>query len=125
MNFHENKAIYLQIADYFYDSILQKILKPDERIPSIRDLAVQTEVNPNTVMRTYTFLQNQNIIYNKRGIGYFIDSSAYEKALNTKKSEFIEEQAPKFFSTMESVGLKISDIEKMFNEYKNKKNENK
>lgn len=124
MNFHENKAIYLQIADYFYDNILQKKMHPDERIPSVRDLAIQTEVNPNTVMRTYTFLQNQNIIYNKRGIGYFIDGSAYEKALNTKKSEFIMEQVPKFFSAMESVGLEISDIEKMFNEYKNRKNEN-
>ena len=123
MNFHENKAIYLQIADYFYDNILQKNLKPDERIPSVRDMAIQTEVNPNTVMRTYTFLQSQNIIYNKRGIGYFIDGSAYEKALNTKKNEFILEQVPKFFSTMESLGLNIKDIEKMFNEYKIAKNE--
>jgi len=124
MNFHENKAIYLQIADYFYESILQKKMKPDERIPSVRDMAIQTEVNPNTVMRTYTYLQNQDIIYNKRGIGYFINSSAYDRALSTKKSEFIAEQVPKFFGAMESLGLKISDIEKMYNEFKNTKNEN-
>lgn len=123
MNFHENKAIYLQIADYFFDRILQKKLKPDERIPSVREMAIKTEVNPNTVMRTYNYLQSEDIIYNKRGIGYFINSLAYDKALNTKKSEFIADQVPKFFKTMNTLGLKLSDVEKMYIEFKSNEND--
>ena len=70
MQFRESRAIYLQIADYICERILLKQWKTDERIPAVRELAVQLEVNPNTVMRTYEFLQSQNIIQNQRGIGF-------------------------------------------------------
>jgi DNA-binding transcriptional regulator YhcF (GntR family) len=65
MQFRESQAIYLQIADYVCEKIMLKEWKAEERIPSVRELAVQLEVNPNTVMRTYEFLQQQEIIYNQ------------------------------------------------------------
>ena len=71
MNFKESKAIYLQIADRICDEILLGQLGEEERIPSVREYAAIVEVNANTVMRSFDYLQSQNIIYNKRGIGYF------------------------------------------------------
>src|SRR4051794_41162898 len=76
MQFRESIAIYLQIADYICERVLLKQWKAGERIPAVRELAVQLEVNPNTVMRTFEFLQGQNIIYNQRGIGYFVGPEA-------------------------------------------------
>ncbi len=126
MNFKDDKAIYLQIADYFYESILTRKMNSDERIPSVRDLAIETEVNPNTVMRTYKYLQDNNIIYNKRGIGYFISEDAYQTTHNMKKEEFITEKLPEFFNAMKNLNISISEIENLYKNYlKSEKNENK
>nr|GFD52108.1 hypothetical protein [Tanacetum cinerariifolium] len=65
MEFTNNEAIYLQIAGYVGDNILRQQWPPDGKIPSVRDLAAELQVNPNTVMRTYDFLQNQGTVYNK------------------------------------------------------------
>ena len=125
MNFKNDKAIYLQIADYFYESILTKSMHSDERIPSVRDLAIETEVNPNTVMRTYKYLQDNNIIYNKRGIGYFISEDAYQITHNMKKEEFITEKLPEFFRAMQNLNISISEIENLYTDFlKNPKNKN-
>ncbi len=118
MKFKNDKAIYLQIADYFYESILQKKMKAGERIPSVRELAVETEVNPNTVVRAYQYLQDFGIIYNKRGIGYFIDEYAYEKTNEIKRNEFIKTTLPDFFKSLIMLEISIPEIEKLFNDYK-------
>ena len=78
MNFKESKAIYLQIADRICDEILLGQFAEEERIPSVREYATVVEVNANTVMRSFDYLQSQNIIYNKRGIGYFVATGARE-----------------------------------------------
>ncbi|MCK5673954.1 MAG: GntR family transcriptional regulator, partial [Spirochaetales bacterium] len=72
MQFKDKKAIYIQIADKIADNILSERWKEEERIPSVREMAVNMEVNPNTIARTYTYLQDMQIITNKRGIGYFV-----------------------------------------------------
>jgi DNA-binding transcriptional regulator YhcF (GntR family) len=117
MNFREDKAIYLQIADYFYENILIKDMKSNDRIPSVRDLAVETEVNPNTVMRTYQFLQDNNIIYNKRGIGYFISDDAYTITHKMKKEEFITEKLPEFFKTLKNLSISMSEIDQLYDDF--------
>ncbi|MCL2313451.1 MAG: GntR family transcriptional regulator, partial [Firmicutes bacterium] len=66
MDFNLHKPIYLQISDNICNRILQKELESNDRIPSIRELGIEMGVNPNTVMRTYEYLQNKEIIYNKR-----------------------------------------------------------
>jgi GntR family transcriptional regulator len=124
MNFKDDKAIYLQIADYFYENILTHEMDSNDRIPSVRDLAVETEVNPNTVMRTYKFLQDNNIIYNKRGIGYFISEDAFEITHKMKKEEFINEKLPEFFKSMSNLSISISELENLYEEYKKQSDEN-
>ena len=89
----------------------------DERIPSVRDLAIETEVNPNTVMRTYKHLQDNDIIYNKRGIGYFISEDAFQITHNMKKEEFINEKLPEFFKSLKNLNISISEIETLFHKF--------
>ncbi len=125
MNFKDDKAIYLQLADIFYENILTQEYKPDERIPSVRDLAIETEVNPNTVMRTYKYLQDNNIIYNKRGIGYFIAPDAYKITHKMKKEEFINEQLPEFFKTIKYLNINFSEIENLYQNYLKQNNDEK
>ena len=118
MQFRESQAIYLQIADYVCEKILLKEWKTDERIPSVRELAVQLEVNPNTVMRTFDFLQQQEIIYNQRGIGYFVAATALKNALQYRKQEFNEKDLPNVFRKMYLLGMELDELKPRFDKYK-------
>ncbi len=118
MEFNDNQAIYLQIADYFCDRILKKHWKEGEKIPSIRDTAVLLEVNPNTVVRTFSFLQDKDIIFNKRGLGYFVASGGYKKTLEFKKENFVNEDLPKVFHTMDVLNMRKSDLERYYSKYR-------
>ena len=118
MQFRESQAIYLQIADYVCEKILLKEWKPEERIPSVRELAIQLEVNPNTVMRTFDFLQQQEIIYNQRGIGYFVGAAAYKNALQYRKEAFSEKDLPSIFRNMYLLGMELDELKPRFDKYK-------
>jgi DNA-binding transcriptional regulator YhcF (GntR family) len=118
MQFRETASIYLQIADYICERILLKQWKVDERIPSVRELAMQLEVNPNTVMRTYDFMQQQNIIYNQRGIGYFVSPDAIKNAMLYRKTEFIENELPVIFRNMNMLGMDLEELKPRFEKYK-------
>lgn len=118
MQFRESQAIYLQIADYVCEKILLKEWKPEERIPSVRELAVQLEVNPNTVMRTFEFLQQQEIIYNQRGIGYFVAAGALQQAQQYRKVEFTEKDLPQVFRNMYLLGMTAEDLKPWYEKYK-------
>ena len=85
MNFKDNKAIYLQIADRIGDQILSGALTAEGKVPSVRELAAEIEVNANTVARTYDHLQQNGVIYTKRGLGYFVSPDAKEKIVATRR----------------------------------------
>ena len=113
MKFTKPKAIYMQIADYISDNILETKLKEGDRIPSVREMAAQVEVNPNTVARTYSYLQEKEVIFNKRGVGYFIAEDALKKTRTLKKDAFLKQYLPDFLKMMKLLDLKIEDIEKL------------
>ncbi|MBO4761032.1 MAG: GntR family transcriptional regulator [Bacteroidales bacterium] len=94
MNFDSNKPIYLQIADAICERVLSGDYMPEARIPSVREYGGEIGVNPNTVMRTYEKLTTDGVIYNKRGIGYFISPDAKEKILESERKTFLEEEWP-------------------------------
>ncbi|AZI24561.1 GntR family transcriptional regulator [Pedobacter sp. G11] len=114
MDFSNNKAIYLQIAEYVCEHILLGKWKPQDKIPSVRELAVDMEVNPNTVMRTYELLQKQNIITNKRGIGFFLAEDAIANVNIYRKTTFIEDELPQLFRNMYLLEI---DFEELKNRY--------
>ena len=118
MQFRESIAIYLQIADYICERILLKQWKTGERIPAVRELAVQLEVNPNTVMRTYEFLQGQSIIYNQRGIGYFVGPEAITNATAYRKTEFVEKELPNIFRNIYLLGMDVDELKPRYEKFK-------
>ncbi len=110
MEFNEHKPIYLQISDTICDSVLTGEWKEEERIPSVREYGGILGVNPNTIMRTYDHLQDAQIIYIKRGVGYFVNSGAKDKIISIQREQFIEEEVPKIKRRLELLGLKAIDI---------------
>jgi DNA-binding transcriptional regulator YhcF (GntR family) len=114
MEFQQHQAIYLQIADYICEKILLKKWQPEEKIPSVREMAVMIEVNPNTVQRAYSFLQDQGIIYNKRGIGYFVADNAYAITKKFKKQDFIQNDLPYLIRTLELLDISLEDLETLY-----------
>ncbi len=118
MDFRDTKAIYLQIVDYIDEKILTDIWKEGERIPSVRELGGDLEVNPNTVMRAFDFLQNMEIISNKRGVGYFVTEGAKQKIFAYKRDEFLKKELPLFFKSISLLNIEIEEIEKMYNIFK-------
>ena len=95
MDFQEVKPIYLQIADKIMDDIVAGIYPEGQRIPSVREYASSVEVNANTVMRTYDFLSQRELIFNRRGIGFFVEAEAREKILAMRKETFFASEASK------------------------------
>ncbi|MBP3202248.1 MAG: GntR family transcriptional regulator [Bacteroidales bacterium] len=109
MDFHAEKPIFLQIADSICDRILSGQLKGDDRIPSVREYGAEIGVNPNTMMRSYEKLTAEGIIYNKRGIGYFVSPDARKEILKVQRKEFLEKELPAIKQRMALLGLD-SDI---------------
>lgn len=125
MNFKESKAIYLQIADRICDEVLLGKYGEDERIPSVREYAAVVEVNANTTMRSYDYLQSQGIIYNKRGIGYFVSPGAPKLILSLRREYFLKEEVDYFFKQMYTLDIKPEELSAMYQEFiKNKNKEN-
>jgi DNA-binding transcriptional regulator YhcF (GntR family) len=110
MEFRKQKAIYLQIADRLMEQILSGELKEEDRVPSVRDVAAAMGVNPNTVMRTFEFLQNEEIIYTRRGVGYFVSPDAKKVILAEQRREFLEEELPLIKQKMQMLGIDISEL---------------
>ena len=110
MDFRKQKPIYLQIADHLSEQVLQGSLTPDERMPSVRDVATSMGVNPNTVMRTFDYLQQEEIVYNRRGVGYFVAGDAKEKVLALQRREFLEEDLPLIKQKMKVLGIGIEEL---------------
>ena len=105
MEFNGNKSIYLQICDAICEQILSGRLRPDERILSVREYGAEIGVNPNTVMRSYEKLTNEGIIYNRRGIGYFISTDAQKIVLEAQRTEFLQNELPLIRKKMQLLGI--------------------
>ena len=110
MEFDPNKPIYLQICDNICEQILSGGLEPESRILSVREYGASIGVNPNTVARSYEKLTDAGIIYNKRGIGYFVAAPAREIILEQQRREFLENEAPQFIKRMRLLGIDPSEI---------------
>ncbi len=108
----------MQIADHICERILAGKIPPGGRMESVREMASQTQVNPNTVMRTFSFLQEQEIIFNKRGIGYFVAEDAHAKIKTMKREEFVKEYLPEFFKIMEMLEIDFEELKQLYLETK-------
>lgn len=121
MEFKDGQAIYLQIADYISENIIKGEWKEGDRISSVREFAVEIEVNPNTVMRAYSYLQDEGVIFNKRGIGYFVGEDSMEKVMRLKKDEFIKKELPHFFKILDMLKIDFDSLKEMYEDYRNRR----
>ena len=118
MEFSEPKGIYLQIADQICVRILEGEWQVGERIPSIRELAVDLGVNPNTITKSYQTLLNREVISNQRGKGYFVNENASKKILDEMKAEFIREEIPRIKQVMTLLDMDIDEFSKHLDKQK-------
>ena len=121
MTFSNDKPIYIQMADRLCDEILSGVYQDDDRIPSVREYAVLLEVNTNTAVKAYDELSRANIIYNKRGLGYFVTPGAKKQILKARKKEFMKERLPELFRQMQLLDITIDDVTEAYNDLKSVK----
>lgn len=114
IHFTDRQPIYLQIVDWLFEQILTEKIKIGEKLPSIRELGYSLEVNPNTVMRSYEYLQQQNIITNRRGIGFFVNEDAEEKIRELQLNHFITQEMPFLFKKIKLLKISFRDLEKYY-----------
>lgn len=120
LDFNNNsRAIYLQIADDICDKILIGTLSADERIPSVREYAASVEVNVNTVMRAYEYLSGLDIIYNKRGLGFFTSADAKERVAALRKRELLEDGIKSVFRQLSLLEVSPEQLSEMYSEFIN------
>ena len=110
MDFKDNKPIYLQIADIICNEILSGDHPEGERLPSVRDYAVQMEVNVNTVVRSFDWLSQQEIIFQRRGLGFFVSQGASNIILSVRRDEFFHQQLPDLFASMQTLDISIDEV---------------
>jgi DNA-binding transcriptional regulator YhcF (GntR family) len=121
MEFKADRPIYMQIVDFCFQRILTKEWKENERIPSVRELGMLLQVNPNTAMRAFEYLQSEDIIYLKRGTGYFVQQDAYSRISDIQKKDFFDVTLSEIFDFMDLLNVKIEDVIEKYNNRKIKK----
>lgn len=107
MNFSDDKPIWRQIYELIAMRILSTEWAEGSRIVSVRELASEVGVNPNTVMRSYENLGRDGIIFNRRGIGFFVSEGAVEHIRNLERQKFMEEELPKLQERLSLLGLTL------------------
>lgn len=112
MTFNNDKAIYIQMADRLCDDILAGTYSDDDRVPSVREYAVSLEVNTNTAVKAYDQLARDGIIYNRRGLGYFVTPGARDSIMQARRKAFLDTTLLSLFRDMRLLGIGIDDIVK-------------
>jgi DNA-binding transcriptional regulator YhcF (GntR family) len=118
MEFNNQLAIYLQIAEHVCDRIQLLQWPAGEKIPSVRELAVSLEVNPNTVMRSYEHLQQMGVIHTRRGLGYFVSPDAVSNIAAARKEQFLQEELPQFFRRLLLLGIELDELKDRYVTFK-------
>ena len=125
MEFLNAKGIFLQIADNISEKIIEGKYSPGEKIPSVRDLATELGVNPNTIMRTYNELQVRGIIDNKRGLGFYVNREAVNIIRELKKKEFFDSYLPVIIKQAKILNITLDELKPYFESINSEENENK
>lgn len=106
--FDSNRPIYLQLMEQLKINIITGVYPPGSKIPSVRDLAMETGVNPNTMQRALTELERENLLYSQRTNGRFVTED--EKMIKALQQDLAQQQVKEFISNMKTIGLKRQEI---------------
>lgn len=114
MDFKPNYPIYLQVADFICEKLLKGEWRNGDKLPALKDLAVTTSVNPNTVIKALGYLVEHGILSTQRGVGYFMTDNARAITLELKRRQFIDEVLPDVFASMDLLGLGLPELAKIY-----------
>lgn len=119
-DFSTDKPIYVQILDYCMDCIGSGKWAPQGRVPSVKELAVTMAVNPRTVMRAYEELSERGIIFQRRGMGFYVSADAMEVVIGMRRREFEQTVLPEFVARLRKaaypVELAIEALQRAFDD---------
>ncbi|WP_341282144.1 GntR family transcriptional regulator [Paenibacillus sp. FSL H8-0537] len=108
IEFDNNQPIYIQIMNYIKQQIISGKLNPGDKIDSVRELAVELQINPNTIQRTFQELEREGIVETRRGLGRYVTSE--EAAIVSIKKEMAADLLGRFIQGMRDLGFKQEDI---------------
>lgn len=107
-NFDEKSPIYIQIAKYIKMKIISQEIKSGDQLPTVRELAEEAGVNPNTMQRAFSALEHEGMVFSKRTSGRFVTED--EKLIKQKRHELATEELQSFVQNMHHIGFDTSDI---------------
>lgn len=119
--FNQDKPIYLQISDRLCNEIIAGTYEDDARIPSVRDYAATLQVNANTAVKAYEQLSRDGIIYQRRGMGYFVTAGARDRIMEQRREVFMRDTLSAVFADMQLLGITIDDVAKELGKIENSK----
>jgi DNA-binding transcriptional regulator YhcF (GntR family) len=114
MDYKTDKPIYLQIADFACERILQGAWQAEERIPSVRELSVMLAVNPNTIVKSLEYLEGKQVIFQKRGIGYFVEGKGLKRIHEMYRAEFFSSDLPNLFKKMQWLNIAMEEVQQRY-----------
>ena len=107
-NFDEKSPIYIQIAKHIKMKIISQEIKSGDQLPTVRELAEEAGVNPNTMQRAFSELEQEGMVFSKRTSGRFVTED--EKLIKQKRHELATEELQSFVQNMHHIGFDTSDI---------------
>jgi GntR family transcriptional regulator len=102
---NENQPIYRQIRERVVAMILDGLIKEGDPLPSVRNVATESRVNPLTVLKAYQQLEGDGLVEKRRGLGMFIRKGARETLLQGERERFLTQQWPEIHATIVRLGL--------------------
>jgi DNA-binding transcriptional regulator YhcF (GntR family) len=116
VDFKPNYPIYLQVADFICERVLKGEWCNGDKLPALKDLAITTSVNPNTVIKALGFLVDHDILSTQRGVGYFLTENALALTQELKRRQFVDEALPAVFASMDLLGLTLDELNRIYGE---------
>jgi len=107
---NDSQPIYRQLRDRVVAMILDGVLREGDPLPSVRTVAADYRVNPLTVLKGYQELVDEELVESKRGLGMFVRVGARELLLKNERKNFLKEQWPQIYATIQRLGLKPEEL---------------
>ncbi|NLV37347.1 MAG: GntR family transcriptional regulator [Clostridiaceae bacterium] len=116
LDFNDEKAIYLQIADSIENDIIKDVIEEESQILSTNQMAILYKINPATAGKGINMLVDQGILYKKRGIGMFVSTGAKGIIREKRKSDFYERYIASLLEEARNLDIGVDELIKMIKE---------
>ena len=107
---NDGQPIYRQLRDRVVAMILDDVLKEGDPLPSVRNVAAESRVNPLTVLKAYQELAGEELVETRRGLGMFVKAGARDLLLQGERQKFLAEQWPRISATIQRLGLTHEEL---------------